>query len=109
MVAEGLAGLTGSHVATVTATPGMVATNLGRRYHAQTPGSGRAPAAGIQDTRPGRGHTGLCCSASQPDGVSDYDFEDCNPVTPDGPHFQDLALAERLWAVSEALMGDYLS
>ena len=42
-------------------------------------------------------------------GVSGYYFEDCNPVTPAGRHMQDVALAERLWAVSEELTGDYLS
>jgi len=40
--------------------------------------------------------------------VSGHMFFNCNPITPEGPHMSDRALANRLWDVSVALTGAYL-
>ncbi|UCG73220.1 MAG: hypothetical protein JSV45_02215 [Chromatiales bacterium] len=67
------------------------------------------PRAGFKTPEQGAATQVYVAARRNLDGVSGYYFEDCNPVTPDGPHMQDVALAERLWAVSEELTGDYLS
>ena len=40
--------------------------------------------------------------------VSGHMFKDCNPITPEGPHMSDRALAKKLWDVSVELTKDYL-
>jgi len=40
--------------------------------------------------------------------VSGHMFSNCNPVTPDGPHMTDRALAKKLWDVSSELTKPYL-
>ena len=40
--------------------------------------------------------------------VSGHMFHNCNPITPEGPHMRDRALAKKLWKVSVELTKDYL-
>ena len=40
--------------------------------------------------------------------VSGHMFFNCNPITPEGPHMSDRALAKKLWDVSVDLTKDYL-
>jgi len=40
--------------------------------------------------------------------VSGHMFSNCNPITPDGPHMTDRALAKKLWDVSNELTKPYL-
>jgi NAD(P)-dependent dehydrogenase (short-subunit alcohol dehydrogenase family) len=40
--------------------------------------------------------------------VSGHMFFNCNPITPEGPHMSDRALAKKLWDVSSELTKDYL-
>lgn len=99
----------GSNVTANTLHPGMVATNLGR-YISRKPRDPDAPLRpGFKTPDQGAATQVYVAAHRNLDGVSGYYFEDCNPVTPDGPHMQDVALAERLWAVSEELTSDYLS
>ena len=99
----------GTSVSANTLHPGMVATNLGR-YIRRKPRDPNAPLRpGFKTPDQGAATQVYVAAHRNLDGVSGYYFEDCNPVTPDGPHMQDVALAERLWAVSEELTGDYLA
>ena len=41
-------------------------------------------------------------------GLSATFFEDCNAIEVAGSHRQDMAMADRLWLVSEELTRDYL-
>lgn len=43
------------------------------------------------------------------EGVSGYYYSDCNATTPDGPHFENEQLRERLWQFSENHLKDYLN
>ena len=88
--------------------PGLVATNLGR-YFMTKPRDPDAPLRpGIKTAPQGAATQVYVAAHPSLDGVSGYYFEDCNPVEPDGPHMGDMALAARLWEVSEELTRDYL-
>jgi hypothetical protein len=51
-----------------------------------------------------------CYVATNPDlaQVSGHMFFNCNPITPEGNHMNDRALATKLWNVSVELTKDYL-
>ena len=91
--------------------PGVINTNLGRHFDAW-----KRVAAGLigwtfMKSIP-EGAATSCYLATAPalSTVSGYYFEDCNPVLPmPGKYMDDMALAERLWQVSENLCEDYLS
>ena len=89
--------------------PGMVATNLGR-YITGKPRDPDAPLRkGFKTSDQGAATQVYVGADPRLAKVSGYYFEDCNPVTPDGPHMQDDALALRLWEVSEELTAAYLA
>ena len=52
-----------------------------------------------------------CYVATNPklEKVSGHLFKNCNPITPEGTHMTDRALAKKLWEVSVDLTKDYLS
>jgi len=84
--------------------PGVIPTNLSRHlpernYDMRNPMFKSIP----------EGTATQCYVATHPElaGVTGYYFDDCNPAMPN-EHMQDDAMAARLWAVSEKLVGDYL-
>ncbi len=99
----------GTNVSSNAVHPGMVATNLGR-YITGKPRDPDAPLRkGFKTPEQGAATQVYVGADSRLAKVSGYYFEDCNPVTPDGPHMQDDALALRLWDVSEELTAAYLA
>ncbi len=97
------AGLTSNAIG-----PGVVATNLGRYMS----GKMRDPdkPLGKGQKWPDAGAATQVYVATDPrlENVSGHFFRDCNPEELKGPYANDAALAERLWQVSEELVGDYL-
>ena len=84
--------------------PGIINTNLGRHF----PMWKRVAASLIGWTFMKSIEAGAatsCYVATNPAlaKVSGNYFEDCNPVTPEGPYMLDKDLAEKLWTVSEEL------
>ena len=68
--------------------------------------------ASLVGKTPEQGAATSCYVATSPllDGVSGKYFEDCNAVTIAGnPHMEDEVLAERLWRVSEELLGPHMA
>ena len=82
--------------------PGSVATNIFR--NAERRSSGRQ----LKNLAEGAATT--CYVATSPAlvSVSGYYFVDCNPLEPSAA-MQDVAMARKLWAVSEDLVRDYLA
>lgn len=101
-------GGTGATVAAV--HPGVINTDLGRHLAAWK----RVAASLIGWTfmkSVEQGAATSCYVATAPAlaNVTGHFFEDCNPVVPvAGKHMDDVALAGRLWAVSEELTAQYL-
>lgn len=88
--------------------PGMVATDLGR-YITGKPRDPNAPLRkGFKTPVQGAATQVYCAIDRRLKGVSGYYFEDCNPVQMQGPNPADMALAARLWEVSEGLVQGYL-
>jgi NAD(P)-dependent dehydrogenase (short-subunit alcohol dehydrogenase family) len=88
--------------------PGVVRTNLAR-YFRKEPMDPDAPLRpGMKTVDKGAATQVYVGASPNLNGVSGYWFEDCNPVTPDGPHMQDYELAGRLWDVSEELTAAYI-
>ncbi len=84
--------------------PGIINTNLGRHF----PAWKRIAASLIGWTFMKSVEAGAatsCYVATNPAlaKVSGHYFEDCNPVTPEGPYMLDKALAAKLWTASEEL------
>ena len=84
--------------------PGVIPTNLSRHlpqrnYDMSNPMFKTIP----------EGSATQCYVATSADldRVTGFYFDDCNPAVPNA-HMQDDAMAEKLWAVSEELVGDYL-
>lgn len=89
--------------------PGVIMTNLGRHY--PTWKLVLAKMIGwtfMKDVEAGAATS--CYVATRPElvTVSGHMFEDCNPLTPEGPHMNNRELASQLWAVSEDIVADYL-
>ncbi|ARN76450.1 hypothetical protein BST96_15870 [Oceanicoccus sagamiensis] len=84
--------------------PGIINTNLGRHF----PAWKRIAASLIGWTFMKSVEAGAatsCYVATNPalEKVSGNYFEDCNPVTPEGPYMLDKDLAAKLWTTSEEL------
>jgi NAD(P)-dependent dehydrogenase (short-subunit alcohol dehydrogenase family) len=84
--------------------PGVIPTNLSRHlpqrnYDMSNPMFKTIP----------EGSATQCYVATSADldRVTGYYFDDCNPAVPNA-HMQDDAMAAKLWAVSEELVGNYL-
>ncbi len=89
--------------------PGIINTNLGRHMPAWklklTEYIGWTFMRSVEE-----GVATTCYVATNPKlaDVSGHMFANCNPITPDGPHMSDRALATKLWDVSVKLTAPYL-
>jgi NAD(P)-dependent dehydrogenase (short-subunit alcohol dehydrogenase family) len=89
--------------------PGVIMTNLGRHMPAWklklTDYIGWIFMRSLEE-----GVATTCYVATNPKlaTVSGHMFANCNPITPDGPHMSDRALATKLWDVSVELTAPYL-
>ena len=99
----------GTNVTANAVHPGLVATNLGRYITGKPRDPNRPLRKGQKTVEQGAATQVYVAVDKRLDGISGYYFEDCNPVEPDGPHMGDVALAEKLWQVSEELTADYLA
>ena len=103
--------LDGTGVTSNVIHPGLVKTNIVRTAPALLRGAFNL-LGGIIAKTPEQGAATQVYVATNPalQGVNGAYFEDCNPVTVSGDHHMfDALMAERLWAVAEAMTGDYLS
>ncbi|MCP5360252.1 MAG: SDR family oxidoreductase [Steroidobacteraceae bacterium] len=90
--------------------PGIIRTHLGRHLSAWKQMAGRLIGWTFMKSVE-QGAATSCYVATAPElaHVTGQYFEDCNPVVPvAGKHMDDVALAGRLWAVSEKLTAQYL-
>lgn len=90
--------------------PGVINTNLGRHFDAWKRAAASLIGWTFMKSIP-EGAATSCYLATSPAlaRVSGYYFEDCNPVVPmPGKHMDDIAIAQRLWQVSEELCAEYL-
>jgi len=89
--------------------PGVINTNLGRHLPAWklklTEYIGWTFMRSVEE-----GVATTCYVATNPKltKVSGHMFSNCNPITPEGPHMSDRALAAKLWDVSVELTAPYL-
>jgi NAD(P)-dependent dehydrogenase (short-subunit alcohol dehydrogenase family) len=92
----------GSNATSNSLHPGSVATNIFRNAERSN-----RPGRQLKDLAEGAATS--CYVATSPTllGVSGYYFVDCNPVEPSAA-MQDVAMARKLWDVSEDLLRDYL-
>jgi NAD(P)-dependent dehydrogenase (short-subunit alcohol dehydrogenase family) len=88
--------------------PGVVKTNLARYFMKKPPDPNAPLRPGMKTVDKGAATQVYVSVSPNLKNVSGYWFEDCNPVTPDGPFMQDYNLAGRLWDVSEELTAPYL-
>jgi NAD(P)-dependent dehydrogenase (short-subunit alcohol dehydrogenase family) len=104
-------GAEGSSATANAVHPGVINTQLGRHYPAWKRAAGKLVGWTFMKSVP-EGAATTCYVATAPAlaRTSGLYFEDCNPVVPaPGKHMDDLALAERLWTVSEGLVKEYLA
>jgi NAD(P)-dependent dehydrogenase (short-subunit alcohol dehydrogenase family) len=101
--------LNGTGVTTYSVLPGVIMTNLGRHLPAWkillSKLIGWTFMRSIE-----QGVATTCYVATSPDlaEVSGQMFFNCSPITPEGKHMSDRALAAKLWDVSVELTKDYL-
>ena len=97
--------LQGNDVTANAVHPGVILTNLGRHMKISTM-LGMATGILRQFKNVHQGAATTCYVAAHPDtqGVSGEYFADCN-VDVSLPHANDVAMAQRLWRVSEELVG----
>jgi NAD(P)-dependent dehydrogenase (short-subunit alcohol dehydrogenase family) len=90
--------------------PGFVKTNIGRNADGIIGFLYNSVAPMIQKTLAEGAATQVYVATSPIiEGVSGAYFEDCNPVVIDGPnHVFDQALADRLWDLTQTMVGEYL-
>ena len=90
--------------------PGIINTNLGRHMPWYTRLFATLLGWTFMKSIP-EGAATQTFAAAHPslDKVSGKYFEDCNVVTPEGPHMMNAELAAKLWDVSEELTKDYLA
>jgi len=87
--------------------PGVINTNLGRHFPWwQRIASNLIGWTFMKSTEAGAATQTYVATAPALAGYSGYYFADCNPIMPD-PRMLDEAQAAELWAVSEAIAGDY--
>ena len=101
--------LEGTEVTTYSVLPGVIMTNLGRHLPAwKIMLSKLIGWAFMRSVEQGVATT--CYVATNPElaNVSGQMFFNCSPITPEGNHMNDRALATKLWNVSVALTKDYL-
>ncbi len=101
--------LEGTKVTSNAVHPGIILTNLGR--HMPEWKKQLSKYIGWTFMRSvEQGAATSCYVATQPKlaTVSGHLFANCNPITPEGPHMRDRALAKKLWEVSVDLTKDYL-
>jgi NAD(P)-dependent dehydrogenase (short-subunit alcohol dehydrogenase family) len=101
--------LEGTTVTSNSVLPGVIMTNLGR--HLPTWKIMLSKLIGWTFMRSvEQGVATTCYVATNPDlaQVSGHMFFNCNPITPEGNHMNDRALATKLWNVSVELTKDYL-
>jgi NAD(P)-dependent dehydrogenase (short-subunit alcohol dehydrogenase family) len=101
--------LEGTTVTSNSVLPGVIMTNLGR--HLPTWKIMLSKLIGWTFMRSvEQGVATTCYVATNPDlaQVSGQMFFNCSPITPEGNHMGDRALATKLWNVSVALTKDYL-
>lgn len=101
--------LTGTNTTANSVLPGVINTNLGR--HLPTWKLLLTEVIGwtfMRSVEEGAATTCYVATSPQLTGVSGHMFFNCNPITPEGPHMSDRALAAQLWAVSEKLTAPYL-
>ncbi len=89
-------------------SPGVIMTNLGRHMPWWKIATARMLGWAFMRSIP-QGAATTCYVATNPSlaNVSGYFFKNCNPHRPGG-HTENTAMAQRLWAVSEELIADYL-
>ncbi len=101
--------LEGTTVTSNAVHPGIIMTNLGRHYPAwKIMLSKLIGWTFMRSVEQGVATT--CYVATNPElaKVSGQMFFNCNPITPEGSHMSDRALATKLWDVSVELTKDYL-
>ena len=101
--------LEGTTVTSNSVLPGVIMTNLGR--HLPTWKIMLSKLIGWTFMRSvEQGVATTCYVATNPElaNVSGQMFFNCSPITPEGNHMNDRALATKLWNVSVALTKDYL-
>jgi NAD(P)-dependent dehydrogenase (short-subunit alcohol dehydrogenase family) len=101
--------LEGTTVTSNAVHPGIIMTNLGRHY--PTWKIKLSKLIGWTFMRSvEQGVATTCYVATNPElaKVSGQMFFNCNPITPEGNHMSDRALAAKLWDVSVELTKDYL-
>jgi NAD(P)-dependent dehydrogenase (short-subunit alcohol dehydrogenase family) len=101
--------LVGTTTTSNSVLPGVINTNLGR--HLPEWKKMLSEVIGWTFMRSvEEGAATTCYVASNPKlaAVSGHMFFNCNPITPEGPHMSDRALATRLWDVSVELTRKYL-
>jgi len=99
----------GTAVTVNSVLPGVINTNLGR--HLPRWKQLMAGAIGWTFMRSvEEGAATSCYVATHPQlaTVTGHMFSNCNPITPEGPHMSDRALARRLWDVSVEMTKDFL-
>lgn len=101
--------LTGTATTSNSVLPGVINTNLGRHLPRW-----KMLLAGVigwtfmRSVEEGVATTCYVATSPKLDSVSGHMFFNCNPITPEGPHMRDRALAKQLWDVSERLTKTYL-
>ncbi len=101
--------LGGTNTTANSVLPGIIYTNLGRHYPKWklllSDVIGWTFMRSVEE-----GVATGCYVATNPKlaKVSGHMFSNCNPITPDGPHMSDRALAAKLWNASVELTAPYL-
>ena len=102
--------LNGTQVTSNAVLPGIIMTNLGRHMPAWKLKLSKVIGWTFMRSVE-QGVASSCYVAANPKlaKVSGHLFKNCNPITPEGTHMTDRALAKKLWEVSVDLTKDYLS
>ena len=89
--------------------PGVIMTNLGKHLPTWQQWAGKYLGWMFMKTIP-EGAATSCYVATSPDlvGVRGFYFADCNVNEGETPYIHDVAMAARLWQVSEEITRDYL-
>ncbi|MBM4311834.1 MAG: SDR family NAD(P)-dependent oxidoreductase [Deltaproteobacteria bacterium] len=89
--------------------PGVINTNLGRHLPAWKQMLSEVIGwTFMRSVEQGAATTCYVATSPKLAAVSGHMFFNCNPITPEGPHMSDRALATRLWDVSVELTQNYL-